>query len=135
MTIDVEKFIREAAGKGWSKLMTREALGIRSVKFEQILTAIPDVAWPAPGTSVRCREWQARRAIDRTDLDRKDGARGGRKSSERHMREAFGMKSTIVGFAAQFGLGRELLRRRVHSTGSMEKALRMCGVQPKKVEQ
>ncbi|MBD8671668.1 hypothetical protein IFT61_28305, partial [Pseudomonas lurida] len=68
MTVDLERFIRESAGKGWSKLMTRQALGIRSGKFEQILTAMPDVAWPAPGTSVRCREWQARRAIDRPDL-------------------------------------------------------------------
>lgn len=127
MTVDVEQFIREAAGKGWSKRMTRLALGIYQTKFELIVAAMPDVQWPGPGTSVRCREWQQRRVNDRND-----SARGGAKSSARHLREAFGMKSTIAGFAAQFGLGRETLRRRVHSSGSMEQALLQCGVKPQR---
>lgn len=55
--MDLEEFIRDRAKLGWSREMTRKALGISSFKFRAIVAALPDVEWPALNKSVARQEF------------------------------------------------------------------------------
>lgn len=55
--MDTEAFIRDRAKLGWSREMTRKALGISSFKFRAIVDALPDVQWPALNKSVARQEF------------------------------------------------------------------------------
>jgi hypothetical protein len=46
-----EEFIRDCAARNWSRIQTREALGIKRRKFQTILEVLPDIKWPGPGRS------------------------------------------------------------------------------------
>lgn len=49
---DLERTIRDCAKRGMSRVETRRMLGYTEYKMRLILEAIPDVPWPARGTSL-----------------------------------------------------------------------------------
>lgn len=46
-----EEFIRDCAKRGWSKTQTREALGLSTNTFWDMLALLPDIVWPRRGQS------------------------------------------------------------------------------------
>lgn len=108
MSCETEIFIRDAAAKCWSRTMTRKALGVSQKRFDLMLAAMPPIDWPAPGRSAACDT--ARRTSPAMQAAR---IRGGQTISPHYQREAFGKRNTLRGFAAEYGMSYETLRRRM----------------------
>ncbi|MDF9779065.1 hypothetical protein [Pseudomonas baetica] len=119
MSCETETFIREAAAKRWSRTMTHKALGLSQKKFALMLAAMPPIEWPAPGHSAACDA--ARRTSPAMQAAR---VRGGHTINPHYQRDAFGKRNTLRGFAAEYGMSYETLRRRMLGGGrTLEEAL------------
>lgn len=115
MPLSTEEFIRDAASRNWSRLQTREALGICRYKFDAICEAMPDVKWPANGCSMgHQRGQESRRGYDPEILQR-SRAKAIEKVREMHSYDVFGQRGTINQLAHLSNVTAATIRRRIRN--------------------
>ena len=114
MPLSTEEFIRDAAGRNWSRQQTFQALGISEWKFRAICAALPDVVWPAVGRSEgHLRDYATRKGIDPEHLQRsRDKAI--QSARENHTYEVFGQRGTISQLAHLAPVPACTIRRRIN---------------------
>ncbi|QSL90474.1 hypothetical protein [Pseudomonas atacamensis] len=125
MTVDVEKFIRDAAARNWSRTQTLEALGICRETFYAMLKAMPPLEWAAPGASLGAKlAHEARRGhcSDALMVHLK-GVHARRR--EKHSHDYNGHRGTIEQLArySAHGVSASTIRRRMSAGMSLEQAM------------
>jgi hypothetical protein len=124
--VNVEKFIRDAAKRQWSRQQTREALEMGAAKFNAILECLPDVIWPAAGRSIaHQRAHQQRRGIDTPALKRAREIHQA-KRREQLMEQTNGLHALVKNSPVH----RNTVRNRVARGMSLEQALTMPAMAP-----
>jgi len=125
MSCATEKFIREAAAKGWSRTMTREHMGLSRPKFQLLLDAMAPVDWPRQGCSVGNQlANQANRDHPAIKAAR---ARGLATIRARYARQVGPYYGTMPQLAAQAGMSRAKVQRLMARGKTLAQAL---GVEP-----
>ncbi|WP_313453450.1 hypothetical protein [Stutzerimonas nitrititolerans] len=120
---DLEKVIRDCAKRGMSRNETRLMLGYSKYKMQLILSALPDVPWPALGASLgHLRGNASRRGICPASLAR---ARQARRDNLTHT--VRGVSGSITELARHFGIvSSSAARARVSAEGmTVEQAVTM----------
>lgn len=125
MTMDVEKFIRDAAARGWSQAQTMGALELGRYKFAAILEAMPPLEWPGKNASLGSKlANEARRgqcsqslwnALKKTHALKR----------ERALRDYNGHRGTIEELArySTHGVSGSTIRRRMSAGMTFEQAM------------
>ena len=130
--MDIEKYIRDAAERGWSRKMTAEALGINRKKLYAMLEHMPDVKWPGPGESLACALANEARIGVPAPWARIGGEKGRERMRGKHQVEAFGVMDSLYGHAKRHGMSGSTICRRVRDGMTPEQALSTPPAPPEK---
>ena len=130
--MNTEEFIRDGAARGWSRTRVREALGIHSQKFWQMLEHMPGVVWPEQGKSLGNRLGNASKRGGKYHKMEASLVRARQRRLELHTYEVNGRRGTIDQLAAASPVSASTVRRRISADMSLEQALSIPCTPPNK---